>query len=59
MNKTPFKIFEQALEITDSQYEEMTDKEDGIFYNYVPQLKRYHAHIDGVRKKDRPQQFTF
>jgi len=53
VNKAPYKIFEQTLNITNSQYEEITELKSGIFYDWAPNSQNYDACVGSVRKKDR------
>ena len=52
VNNKSYKIFEQNLNITNAQYEEVRDKKSGIFYDWAPNSKKYDAHVDRRNKKD-------
>ena len=49
-NKT-YKIFEQLLNITPAQYEEVIGNKSGIFYDWAPNSQNYDAHVDRRNRK--------
>jgi hypothetical protein len=53
VNKTSYKIFEQKLTITPSQYADVIDSGGGLYYDWAPNSQNYHTHLKGVLKKDR------
>ncbi|MFA6084687.1 hypothetical protein [Mucilaginibacter sp.] len=52
VNNKSYKIFDQHLNITIPQYEEVIDKKSGIFYDWAPNLQNYDAYVD-ARKRNR------
>lgn len=51
VNDKSYKIFEQILNINTSQYDEVTGKNSGIFYDWAPNSKNYEAYVDKRNKK--------
>jgi hypothetical protein len=57
VDKAPYKIFEQTLNITISQYEEIAELKSGIFYDWAPNSQNYYAFVGRARKEDRALTF--
>lgn len=46
VDKNPIKIFEQKLQLTKEQGNEMVDQRAGLFFDWAPNTQNYYSHID-------------
>jgi hypothetical protein len=53
VDKTPKKIFDQKLLLSDSQQKEMLAKKAGIYFDWEPNTQDYFSHVDEGPKKDK------
>ena len=52
VEENPRKIFEQKLELTKQQQEEMLTKMAGTYFDWAPNTQNYFSHVDSSPKKD-------
>lgn len=53
VNNVSYKIFEQKLTVTESLYKEVLDNRRGIYYDWEPNSKAYHAHLASLLLKSK------
>ena len=53
INNKPKKIFEQKLILSKTQEDEMKSKKVGTYFDWAPNTKNYHSHLDSAPKKDK------
>lgn len=55
VGENPKMIFEQNLQLTKQQQDEMTSKRAGTYFNWAPNAQNYFSHVDINPKKDKEQ----
>ena len=53
VEESPRKIFEQKLQLSKEQEEEIKNKKAGIYFDWAPNSQNYLSHIDYGPKKDK------
>jgi hypothetical protein len=53
VNSNTYKIFEQNLNITKTQYDDVINTQSGIFYDWAPNSQNYEAYVDRRNKKEK------
>lgn len=53
VNNNTYKIFEQNLNITTAQYDDLVNTQSGIYYDWAPNSQNYEAHVDRRNKREK------